>query len=75
MSDDNPQSVPGTPLAGEAGSEIRWRCPACGCYLATLKKPEETDQQATNRMIDDHIKLACSAYYPNSGMSDRAQVE
>jgi hypothetical protein len=46
-------------------SEIRWRCPACGCYRATLKMPEETEQQATNRVIDDHIQLGCAAYSPN----------
>jgi hypothetical protein len=46
-------------------SEIRWRCPACGCYRATLQKPDETEQQATNRVIDDHIKLGCAAYSPN----------
>ena len=42
--------------------EILWRCPACGCYRATLKMPEETEQRATNRLIDDHINLGCAAY-------------
>ncbi len=45
-------------------SEIRWRCPDCGCSRATLRKPNETGQEATSRVIDDHIKSGCPAFSP-----------
>jgi len=69
MSDESKRDA-GEPFAEAHGSaDVRWRCPACGAYRATLKMPEETMQQAANRLIDDHIRLGCAAYPPNAELS------
>lgn len=43
-------------------AEVRWQCPACGCYRATTRWREESERQVTVRLIEDHIRAGCSAY-------------